>query len=235
MKWLASLRTSRRKAANEAAECFENVVTKRVKTYEDSIIFLQNQLQEKERQFAELSEKYQKSMEGGLELTRKLGECKLKYRQSRCDRKDCPERQPPFSWMRKGAKKVQKVAAIIIGMLLLLPVMSCTRKVYIPVEKIKVSVDSVARLVWRHDTVIERDSVTVFVSGDTLLKESWRFRERVVVRLDTVQTTRLDTIIRPEIIEVGKRSGQRSVSCHLMTITAIILAVLLLRLFIKKK
>lgn len=104
-KWLAGLRTSRRKAASEAAESFENVVTKRVKTYEDSILFLQNQLQEKERQFAELSEKYHASMQQGLELTRQLGELKLRHRQSRCDRKDCRDRKPPFPWMRPASGK----------------------------------------------------------------------------------------------------------------------------------
>ena len=103
LKWIVNLRSSRRKAAGEAAECFENVVTQRIKTYEDSIVFLQNQLQEKERQFAELSEKYHDSMQRGLQLTHDLGEMKLKYRQSRCDHKECENRKPPFAWMRKGA------------------------------------------------------------------------------------------------------------------------------------
>lgn len=96
LKWLFSLRNLRRKEAGEAAESFENVLTKRVKTYEDSIIFLQNQLQEKERQFAEMSAKYQESMQHGLRLTQNLGEMKLRYRSSRCDRKDCENRKPPL-------------------------------------------------------------------------------------------------------------------------------------------
>lgn len=102
LKWLAGFRTARRKAANEAAETFENVVTKRVKTYEDSIVFLQNQLMEKERQFAELSAKYHESMQRGLDLTRSLGEMKLRYRQSRCDLNSCPDRKPPFAWKRNS-------------------------------------------------------------------------------------------------------------------------------------
>lgn len=95
IKWLAGLRYARRKAAGEAAETFENVVTKRIKTYEDSIIFLQDQLQEKEKQFAELSDKYHHSLQQELKLTHSLGELKLKYRQSRCDRRDCEMRKPP--------------------------------------------------------------------------------------------------------------------------------------------
>lgn len=108
LKWLAGLRSSRRKAAGEAAECFENVATKRVKTYEDSILFLQNQLQEKERQFADLSEKHQDLMQKVLKLTRDLGEMKLKYRSSRCDRKECEKRRPPFTWLRQGKKTTEE-------------------------------------------------------------------------------------------------------------------------------
>ena len=101
LKWLASLRGSRRREAAETADTVEAVIAKRVKTYEESIAFLQNQLQEKERQFADLSSKYQDSMQRGLELTRQLGEMRLRYRQSRCDRKECENRKPPFNWMRK--------------------------------------------------------------------------------------------------------------------------------------
>lgn len=97
LKWIFSLKVSRKKEASEAAESFENVITKRVKTYEDSILFLQNQLQEKERQFAELSAKYHDSMQRGLQLTHNLGEMKLRYRSSRCDRKECENRKPPLT------------------------------------------------------------------------------------------------------------------------------------------
>lgn len=100
LKWIVGWRSERRKSAAEAAETVEDVIAKRVKTYEDSISFLQTQLQEKERQFAELSAKYHESMQQGLELTRRLGEMRLRYRQSRCDRKDCAQRKPPFPWNR---------------------------------------------------------------------------------------------------------------------------------------
>ena len=101
LKWVAGLRTSRKKSAAEAAESVEDVIAKRVKTYEESLAFLQTQLQEKERQLASLSEKFQESMQRCLDLTRQLGEMKLRYRQSRCDRKDCELRKPPFPWLKK--------------------------------------------------------------------------------------------------------------------------------------
>lgn len=102
LKWLVNLRSSRRKAEGEAADCMENVAAKRLKTYEDSILFLQNQLQEKERQFADLSNRHQESMQRELELTRRLGEMRLKYTSSRCDRVECQERKPPFKWQKRS-------------------------------------------------------------------------------------------------------------------------------------
>ena len=108
LKWITGLRSTRRKADAEAADSVEDVVAKRVKTLEDSIIFLQNQLAEKEKQFAELSAKYQESMQRGLKLTSDLGEMKLKYRSSRCDRKECENRKPPLPWLRKTTKQVDK-------------------------------------------------------------------------------------------------------------------------------
>ena len=102
IKWLTSLRSSRKKANAEAEQSVEEVIAKRVKSYEDSIAFLQAQLRDKEVRFSELSSKYQESMQRGIDLTRQLGEMKLKYNSSRCDRKDCENRKPPFRWQRKN-------------------------------------------------------------------------------------------------------------------------------------
>lgn len=202
LKWLAGLRSSRRKAAAEAAECFENVVTKRVKTYEDSLVFLQNQLQEKERQFAELSAQYQESMRQGLKLTRELGDIKLKYRQSRCDRKECEQRKPPFSWMKKGVRK--SVAAGVIGIMVILAATGCTKKIYVPVESERIMSERAQFASLQRDTVLERDSVWIKIKGDTVVKEAWRMRERVKIFRDTVQIVRNDTVVSPRIVEMER-------------------------------
>lgn len=102
LKWLVGLRSSRRREKAEVEETIETVISKRVKSYEDSIAFLQSQLKDKELQFSDLSARYQESMQKGIELTRQLGEMKLKYRSSRCDRKNCENRKPPFTWMKAG-------------------------------------------------------------------------------------------------------------------------------------
>ena len=201
LKWLVGLRSSRRKAESETAETLENIAAKRMKTYEDSILFLQNQLQEKERQFAELSTKYQESMQRGLELTRNLGEMKLRYRQSRCDRKDCDNRKPPFSWLKQGSRQG---AAVILTFLLLLAT-SCTRKVYVPVESVVSRTDTAFRTAVRCDTVLQKDSVWVYQNGDTLIKESWRIREKVKTERDTVYVTVKESVTQPKIVEVEKK------------------------------
>lgn len=202
LKWLANLRSTRRKADGEAAESVENVVAKRVKTYEDSILFLQNQLQEKEKQFAELSAKYQESMQRELKLTQALGDMKLKYRSSRCDRKECENRKPPFAWLRKAAAKAVPGLTLV---LLFAASASCTRKVYIPVEKEITVRDSVERRVNFRDSVVRLDSILMYVKGDTVVKECWRVRDRVALRHDTLRIVHRDTVVTPRIVEVGRK------------------------------
>lgn len=226
LKWIAGLRSSRRKAASEAAETFENVITKRVKTYEDSILFLQNQLQEKERQFAELSARYQESMQRGLELTRALGEMKLRYRQSRCDRKECDRRKPPFPWLRK--------ATIGCAALFLILCPACTKKIYVPVETIRTVEDSTHRVQIRCDTVVERDSIWMEVKGDTVVKESWKFRERVSLKRDTVYIAREEKEERQKIVETEKPQRSKKFPSRWLIIIGIALAAIILKKFFKK-
>ena len=203
LKWLAGLRASRRKGDAEVAESVEGAISRRVKTYEESICFLQSQLQDKERQFVELSQKYQESMQRGLELTRQLGEMKLRYRQSRCDRKECPDRKPPFAWLRK-------TAVAVVAALLMAGSLSCTRNVYVPVERVRIVSDSTVRASASRDTVFRCDSVIVAMRGDTVLKEAWRFRESVSVVRDTVYVERCDTLVEPRIVPVEKKVSSRS-------------------------
>lgn len=228
LKWLASLKSTRRKAAGEAAESFENVITKRVKTYEDSILFLQNQLQDKERQFAELSSRYQAMVERELRLTRELGEMKLKYKSSRCDRKECENRKPPFSWLKR--KTTKNVAALLI-MGLSLCTASCSRKVYVPVESVRIEKDSTVRSSFVRDSIIIRDSVLVLQRGDTVFKESWRIRERMAIARDTLYSERCDTVVRPVIVEVEKKGTAKNKAAML---TAFIVAGILLAVTVNR-
>lgn len=224
LKWLFSLRSNRRKGDAEAADSVENVVARRLKTYEDSILFLQNRLEEKERQFTELSDRYRQSMEKGINLTQKLGELKLKYGTSRCDVKDCENRKPPFRWMKKKG-------AAMVTLMIMLTLAACTRNVYIPVETRATHTDSVYSLISRTDTIIRLDSVILQLRGDTVVKEVWRVRNRISTARDTVYLSRADTVrIEKPIVAEGRGSqGNRSAWGWIAAATLLALLIILYR------
>lgn len=106
------------------------------------------------------------------------------------------------------------LAAVVCG------VCACSRKVYVPAERVVVRTDSVAvrradsltRLLAVRDSFVVRDSVFVFQHGDTVVKEAWRIRERVSLVHDTVrigggftaERIRLDSVRVPEVVTVEK-------------------------------
>ena len=106
------------------------------------------------------------------------------------------------------------LAAVICG------VCACSKKVYVPAERVVVRTDSVAvhradsltRLLASRDSFVVRDSVFVFQRGDTVVKEAWRIRERVSLVHDTVrigsgftaERIRLDSVRVPEVVTVEK-------------------------------
>lgn len=94
---------------------------------------------------------------------------------------------------------------------------SCRTK-YIPVERVRIDstavyrADSLTRILSSRDTVIERDSVVLMVKGDSVVKEVWRWRDRVSVVRDTVRDGQArayarvvrDTVSVPYAVEVVK-------------------------------
>ena len=106
------------------------------------------------------------------------------------------------------------LAAVVCG------VCACSKKVYVPAERVVVRTDSVAvhradsltRLLASRDSVIVRDSVFVMLRGDTVVKEAWRIRERVSLVHDTVrigagftaERIRLDSVRVPVPVTVEK-------------------------------
>lgn len=105
-------------------------------------------------------------------------------------------------------------AAVLLG------VCACSKKVYVPAERVVVRTDSVAvhradsltRLLAQRDSVVVRDSVFVFQRGDTVVKEAWRIRERVSLVHDTVrigagftaERIRLDSVRVPVPVTIEK-------------------------------
>ena len=109
-------------------------------------------------------------------------------------------------------------AALLLTLALLMA--SCSKKVYVPVERTVVRTDSVAvhradsltRLLHTRDTLVIRDSIVTRITGDTVIKEAWRIRERVSLVHDTVrigsgfsaERIRLDSVRVPEVVTVEK-------------------------------
>lgn len=106
------------------------------------------------------------------------------------------------------------LAAVVCG------VCACSKKVYVPAERVVVRTDSVAvrradsltRLLAVRDSFVVRDSVFVMLRGDTVIKEAWRIRERVSLVHDTVrigsgftaERIRLDSVRVPVPVTVEK-------------------------------
>lgn len=86
--------------------------------------------------------------------------------------------------------KLQKYLILTIGGLALT---SCTRTVYVPTERTIYHSDTLRRTEMRVDSVVERDSVVIEMSGDTVYKTMWRERLRWRDRRDTVYKYVTDT------------------------------------------
>lgn len=115
-------------------------------------------------------------------------------------------------------------AALLLTLALLMA--ACSKKVYVPVERTRTvtdstyihRADSLTRLLHTRDTLVIRDSIVTRITGDTIIKEAWRTRDRVSIIRDTVrigngfelQQLHRDTIREPKIIEVEKRVEVRA-------------------------
>lgn len=85
-----------------------------------------------------------------------------------------------------------KQIALFICLLVLAT--GCTRKVYVPVENSVSRTDTVYSAKVRVDSVIIRDSVSVFQKGDTVMITKYRDRYRVKELTDTVYQSAIDSV-----------------------------------------
>lgn len=93
----------------------------------------------------------------------------------------------------------------LTGLLVLLCIISvgCTRRMYVPVETVRTEYKDRVLSQARIDSVFQRDSVSVFISGDTVRIEKWRdrikYRDREVH--DTLMRVRRDSVAVPYPVE----------------------------------
>ena len=95
------------------------------------------------------------------------------------------------------------VLSLLIGAVITLLFGSCTRKVYVPTETVRTEYKDRVVENLRVDTVAMRDSVAVYVNGDTvrITKFRDRWRTRIIERHDTCTVTKTDSVQVPVQVE----------------------------------
>lgn len=95
------------------------------------------------------------------------------------------------------------VLSLLIGAIIT-ALCSCTRKVYVPTETVRTEYKDRVVENLRVDTAVMRDSVAVYVNGDTvrITKYRDRWRTRIIERHDTVNVAKVDSVAVP--VEVPK-------------------------------
>ena len=122
--------------------------------------------------------------------------------------------------MTRIKRTIYAALLLTLAILLASAICSCSKKVYVPVERTRTvtdstfihRADSLTRLLHTRDTLIVRDSIVTRITGDTIYKEAWRTRVRVSIIRDTVrigndfelQQLHRDTIREPQIVEMEK-------------------------------
>lgn len=100
------------------------------------------------------------------------------------------------------------VATIIAAVTLVLALALCgctTTTKYVPVERVTHHTDTVRELAVRIDSVMTRDSVAVYIRGDTVFMTKWRDRFRYSERVDTVYRSVADSIRVPQPYPVERK------------------------------
>ena len=95
-----------------------------------------------------------------------------------------------------------KGASLLVVAVMLLT--GCSKKVYVPVERVSERIDTVRVEALRIDSVVDKDTVVIAVSGDTVTKTiiKWRYRAQASLLRSEEKSVARDTI--PVIREVAK-------------------------------
>ncbi len=127
-----------------------------------------------------------------------------------------------------------------LGLVALMLITGCTRKVYIPLERERVVHDTVYSMLERIDTIVTRDSAVTEVRGDTVRMEVWRWRERIRQVRDTLIRVRTDTVRiekAPDIQDKKQENrsfitNRKSIALRtILVIVALIAAAVISRLY----
>lgn len=92
----------------------------------------------------------------------------------------------------KGYGLILAYLVLVIAVICVLAC-GCSRAVYVPMESVSYRTDTLRVINSRVDSVVMRDSVAVYVKGDTVRITQYRDRFRWRDRVDTVYKARVDT------------------------------------------
>lgn len=81
----------------------------------------------------------------------------------------------------------------------------CTRTIYETVEKEVWRTDTLQMKKWHEKNIVERDTFNVYTRGDTIFRETTRWRIREVNNHDTLYQIKCDSVIVPRPYPVEKR------------------------------
>ena len=97
--------------------------------------------------------------------------------------------------LTKDFIKFEGVLVIILGLLVLWALCSCTKTEYITVEKVRT--DTVWQNHTKHDSIWVHDSIHVTDKGDTVRIEKWHTKYVETEKHDTVYKSRTDSVPVP--------------------------------------
>ena len=87
----------------------------------------------------------------------------------------------------------------LLFVLVLLFFVSCTKTLYVPVENTKIEYQD--KIVESKDSIYLKDSVIIFINGDTVFKNRYKTKLVYKERIDTFTYIKVDTISKPVIID----------------------------------
>lgn len=113
----------------------------------------------------------------------------------------------------------------------------CVKKIYVPVENVRVLTDTVMSSGRVSDTVIMRDSVRIEQKGDTVYETRWHTRERTHIRTDTVYRQHTDTVRIKESVPAspGKNRPVSRIKIYVVATGLILACGALIRIFRKNR
>lgn len=122
----------------------------------------------------------------------------------------------------------------LLFVLVLLFFVSCTKTLYVPVENTKIEYQD--KIVESKDSIYLKDSVIIFIKGDTVFKDRYKTKLVYKEKIDTFTYIKVDTISKPVIIEKEKKIGfvQQTIN-YISYFALIILIGILIFYFIKSK